>query len=52
MCFEQPWNLISTNIDIAYLMANLAGLSSNLLRTPQVLLPTPQVLSWCAGGPV
>ena len=52
MCFEQPWNLISTNIDIAYLMANLAGLSSNLLRTPQVLLPTPQVLSWSAGGPV
>jgi len=35
MCFEQPWDRISTKI--AYLLAVLAGLSSNLLRTPQVL---------------
>ena len=50
MFFEQPWNLISTNI--AYLLAVLAGLSSILLRTLHVLLPTPQVLSRCARGPV
>ena len=48
MCFEPPWNRISTKI--AYLLAVLAGLSSNLLRTPQALLRTPQVLS--ARGPV
>jgi hypothetical protein len=50
MFFEQPWNLISTNI--AYLLAVLVGLSSILLRTPNVWLPTPQVLSRCARGPV